>query len=126
MKLIFYFQISTNISKSKLFTLLAPWNWSFISRKKHQHVKIEIVYTSDTMKFTYFSKFLPEGQPKPRNLCYFFQKFSPKANLYHEIYIYSSKIPARGPTKPWNLHISSKNPAGGLTKQWTLHFFKNK
>ena len=30
-----------------------------------KNVKIEIVYTSDNMKFTYFSKNLPEGQPKP-------------------------------------------------------------
>ena len=35
----------------------------YISDSKN--VKIEIVYTSDNMKFTYFSKILPEGQPKP-------------------------------------------------------------
>ena len=70
----------TKMSKSKLFTLLTPWNLSFISKKKHQNVKIEIVYTSDTMKFKYFSKILPEGQPKPWNLHSFFKNSRRRLN----------------------------------------------
>ena len=42
-----------------------------------------------------------------RNCLHFwprkFQKFPPEAQLNHETYVLFSKIPAGGPTKPWNL-----------------------
>ena len=59
MKLILYFQ------KFPPEAQLNHETYLLFKRKDHQHVKIEIVYTSGTMKFTYFSKILPEGQPKP-------------------------------------------------------------
>ena len=101
-------QLSTNPAGGST----KPRNLSYLQ----QNVKIEIVYTSDTMKLIFHLK---EKNTKMSNSKLFtfltpwnlhsFQKFSPKGSLNHEIYIYFSKFAAGGPTKALKLHMFFKN-----------------
>ena len=67
MKLMLYFQ------KFPPEAQLNHETYLLFNRKYHQHVNIEIVYTSGTMKFAYFSKIPAGGSTKPLTL-YFFEK----------------------------------------------------